>query len=70
LPHFQIFKLIYAGFTFGFFDLVALAGLDLPKDPWNLFPFAVFLSPLPMVDFFKNENKSTKIEKPPHYAGV
>ena len=43
----------YAGFTTGFFDLVGLAGLLLPNEPWNLFPLAVFLSPLPMLLFFE-----------------
>jgi hypothetical protein len=37
-----------------------LAGLVLPNDPWNLFPFAVFLSPLPMIIFFMNaKNRKT-----------
>jgi len=27
------------------------AGLDLPKEPLKIFPFFVFLSPLPMIDF-------------------
>jgi hypothetical protein len=43
----------YAGFTTGFLDLVDFAGLVLPNEPLNLFPFAVFLSPLPMVWFFE-----------------
>jgi hypothetical protein len=34
-----------------FLGFVAFAGLDLPNEPWNLFPFAVFLSPLPMIFF-------------------
>jgi len=28
-----------------------LAGLDFPKEPLNVFPFLVFLSPLP-IDYF------------------
>jgi hypothetical protein len=28
--------------------LTLLAGLDFPKDPLKIFPFFVFLSPLPM----------------------
>jgi hypothetical protein len=32
------------------FLMVALAGLDLPKEPLNLLPFAVFLSPLPIIE--------------------
>lgn len=35
--------------TTGFVFFVALAGLLLPNDPWKRFPFAVFLSPLPMI---------------------
>jgi hypothetical protein len=30
----------------------SLAGLDLPNDPLKIFPFLVFLSPLPIVVFF------------------
>jgi hypothetical protein len=33
--------------------LPALAGLDLPKEPLNIVPFLVFLSPLPIVFVFK-----------------
>jgi hypothetical protein len=32
--------------------LVVFAGRLLPKEPLNIFPFFVFLSPLPMVVFF------------------
>jgi hypothetical protein len=44
-------KYVYAsaGFTTGFVDFVAFAGRLLPNDPRNLLPFAVFLSPLPIV---------------------
>ena len=33
-------------------DLLSLAGLALPKDPLKIFPFFVFLSPLPMIELF------------------
>jgi hypothetical protein len=39
--------------TESFFDLTPFAGLLLPKEPLNLLPFAVFLSPLPIVIFFE-----------------
>jgi hypothetical protein len=32
--------------------LLVFAGRLLPKEPLNIFPFLVFLSPLPMVFFF------------------
>ena len=32
--------------------LLVFAGRVLPKEPLNIFPFLVFLSPLPMVVFF------------------
>jgi hypothetical protein len=32
--------------------LAGFAGRDLPNDPLNIFPFLVFLSPLPMMKFF------------------
>ena len=39
--------------TYAFFlgaaFFLGLAGLDLPNDPWNIFPFFVFLSPLPIL---------------------
>ena len=35
-----------------------LAGRLLPKEPLNIFPFLVFLSPLPMICFFLNSIKS------------
>jgi hypothetical protein len=37
-----------------FFFAGEVAGRLLPNDPLNLFPFAVFLSPLPMICFFLN----------------
>jgi len=33
-----------------FFAAGLLAGRLFPKEPWKRFPFAVFLSPLPIVD--------------------
>ncbi len=36
-----------------FFAAAFFAGLDLPKEPLNLLPFAVFLSPRPIVPVFK-----------------
>lgn len=41
----------YAFFFAAFF--VTFAGLDFPNDPLKIFPFLVFLSPLPMVCCFK-----------------
>jgi len=38
----------YSGFFSAAFFLTGLAGLALPKDPLNVFPFLVFLSPLPI----------------------
>jgi len=32
--------------------LTGFAGLDLPNDPLKIFPFLVFLSPLPMNEDF------------------
>ena len=45
----------YPFFTAGLLPVVffGLAGLDLPNEPLNLFPFAVFLSPLPIKNLFK-----------------
>ena len=43
-------KSAYASFFLATF--FALAGLDLPNDPLNVFPFLVFLSPLPMMNYF------------------
>jgi hypothetical protein len=44
------------GFSAGVVGFLAafagFAGRLLPKDPLNIFPFFVFLSPLPMVFFF------------------
>ncbi len=37
----------YAFFFAAFFT--TLAGLDFPNDPLKIFPFFVFLSPLPMI---------------------
>jgi hypothetical protein len=37
--------------TAAFFTTGALAGLLLPKDPLKIFPFFVFLSPLPIYIF-------------------
>jgi hypothetical protein len=52
-------------FTAAFLAVVAavtlLAGLDFPKDPLKIFPFFVFLSPLPIVIYFNVDN--TKIKK-------
>jgi hypothetical protein len=39
----------YAFFLAAFF--AGLAGRDLPNEPCDLLPFAVFLSPLPMIVF-------------------
>ena len=36
------------GLTVAGFPVAILCGLLTPKEPLNLFPFAVFLSPLPM----------------------
>jgi hypothetical protein len=38
-----------------------LAGLDFPKDPLKIFPFFVFLSPLPIMTVFLK--LCTKIKK-------
>jgi len=38
----------------------SLAGLLLPNEPLKIFHFLVFLSPLPMIDFFVD----VKIKKP------
>jgi hypothetical protein len=35
-----------------FFTFFGFAGLDFPKDPRKIFPFFVFLSPLPIIIFF------------------
>jgi hypothetical protein len=61
----------YASFlTAGFLDFAGFAGLDLPKEPWNLFPLAVFLSPLPMIVFFRLIMLDGKNRKTPAYTGV
>jgi hypothetical protein len=70
LSKISYYALASAAFTTGFLVLVALAGLDLPNEPWNLFPFAVFLSPLPMICFLRMKSKDTKIKKPRILGGV
>lgn len=40
----------------GFLIPVALAGLDFPKEPLKIFPFFVFLSPLPIHVIFRVQN--------------
>jgi hypothetical protein len=40
-----------------------LAGLLLPKEPFVRFPLAVFLSPLPIVIYFKNKNERYELNK-------
>lgn len=48
-------KAYSAFFSTAFF--AGLAGLALPNDPLNIFPFLVFLSPLPMLMiFFRTAN--------------
>ncbi len=39
-----------AGLTAAGFPVAILCGLLTPNEPLNLFPFAVFLSPLPMIN--------------------
>jgi hypothetical protein len=50
-----------SAFTTGLVILLAFAGLLLPNEPWNLFPFAVFLSPLPMICFLRMKREDRKI---------
>jgi hypothetical protein len=51
----RLFDILYASFfgAAGALPVVffSLAGLDLPKDPLNILPFLVFLSPLPIIKF-------------------
>jgi hypothetical protein len=49
---------------------VLVAGLLLPKEPLNLLPFAVFLSPLPMMIFLLDDLMSCKNRKTPANAEV
>jgi hypothetical protein len=42
--------MVYAFLVAAFF--LGVAGLLLPKEPLNLLPFAVFLSPLPIINYF------------------
>jgi hypothetical protein len=53
----DICQLSYAFFS-AFF--ATFAGLDLPNDPLKIFPFFVFLSPLPMIDFYLVVQMSVK----------
>jgi len=52
----QKIKNSYDAFAAAFFAFTAVAlafaGRLLPNEPLNLLPFAVFLSPLPMVQLF------------------
>jgi hypothetical protein len=61
----------YASFfsaaTAGVFPVVflSLAALDLPKEPLNIFPFFVFLSPLPIIKFLVGKcNRISVLIKP------
>jgi hypothetical protein len=45
------------------------AGRDLPNEPCDLLPFAVFLSPLPMIIFLVID-EVTKIKKTPNSRGL
>ena len=46
-----------------FFPFLGFAGLDFPKDPRKIFPFLVFLSPLPIIIFFDAEKEFYYQEK-------
>jgi hypothetical protein len=44
----ELWNYLVSFLTAAFFTTGALAGLLLPKDPLKIFPFFVFLSPLPI----------------------
>jgi len=46
-----LYQLFFLAAAF-FFAAGLLAGRLFPKEPWKRLPFAVFLSPLPIVDVF------------------
>ena len=42
------------------------AGLVLPKDPLNVFPFFVFLSPRPIIEDLKVKSQKLKVKSNPN----